>query len=61
MLLMLSPTDILLVLLVLVVLFGGKKIPELAKGLGEGIRNFKGSVKNENSSEEAKEEKGRPK
>jgi sec-independent protein translocase protein TatA len=61
MLLMLSPTDILLVLLVLVVLFGGKKIPELAKGLGEGIRNFKGSVKNENSSEEAKEEKRQPK
>jgi sec-independent protein translocase protein TatA len=30
-----------------VLLFGGKKIPELAKGLGEGIRNFKTSLKGE--------------
>ena len=42
-----SPTDILIVIVVAVLLFGGKKIPELAKGLGEGIRNFKGSVKDE--------------
>lgn len=55
MLLMLSPTDILLVVLVLVVLFGGKKIPELAKGLGLGIKNFKGAVKSEDSSEESKD------
>ena len=40
-----SPMDLLLVLLVFVLLFGGKKIPELAMGLGQGIRNFKGSVK----------------
>jgi sec-independent protein translocase protein TatA len=30
---------------VAVLLFGGKKIPEVAKGLGEGIRNFKTSLK----------------
>ncbi|MEA1914662.1 MAG: twin-arginine translocase TatA/TatE family subunit [Campylobacterota bacterium] len=30
---------------VVVLLFGGKKIPELAKGLGQGIKNFKGAVK----------------
>ncbi len=36
----------LLVILVLAVhLFGSSKIPELAKGLGEGIRNFKQSMK----------------
>ena len=28
-------------------LFGGKKIPELAKGLGQGIKNFKKSVKDD--------------
>lgn len=39
--------EIIFVLVVAVVLFGGKKIPELAKGLGEGIRNFKHSVKSE--------------
>lgn len=52
-----GPGDILVILLVLVVLFGGKKIPELAKGLGQGIRNFKGEMKSEEPSEESKEEK----
>jgi sec-independent protein translocase protein TatA len=49
-----SPTDLLLVLLVFVLLFGGKKIPDLAKGLGQGIRNFKGAVKSEEDSDEQK-------
>ncbi len=52
-----SPSDILVIVLVLVLLFGGKKIPELAKGLGQGIRNFKGAVKSEDGSEESKDEK----
>ena len=51
-----SPTDILVVLLVFLVLFGGKKIPELAKGLGQGIRNFKGAVKTDEEPAESKEE-----
>ena len=33
--------EILLIVLVVVVLFGGKKIPELMKGLGKGVRSFK--------------------
>jgi sec-independent protein translocase protein TatA len=37
--------EILVILAVAILLFGGKKIPELAKGLGEGIRNFKESLK----------------
>ena len=37
--------ELLVILGVAVLLFGGKKIPELAKGLGEGIRNFKTAVK----------------
>lgn len=49
-----SPTDLLLVLLVFVLLFGGKKIPDLAKGLGQGIRNFKGAVKSEEEPDEEK-------
>ena len=36
----LGPYEIVLILLVVVLLFGGKKIPELAKGLGKGIREF---------------------
>ena len=51
-----SPTDILVVLLVFLVLFGGKKIPELAKGLGQGIRNFKGAVKSDEEAAEPKED-----
>lgn len=39
--------ELLVILVVAVLLFGGKKIPEVAKGLGEGIRNFKNSLKGE--------------
>ena len=36
-----APTHLLLIFLIVVLLFGGRKIPEVMKGLGEGIRNFK--------------------
>jgi sec-independent protein translocase protein TatA len=42
-----SGPDILVVLGIAVLLFGGKKLPELAKGLGEGIKSFKQAVKEE--------------
>jgi sec-independent protein translocase protein TatA len=38
--------EMLLVAGVLILLFGAKKLPGLARGLGEGIRNFKGELKN---------------
>ncbi len=41
---------------VVVLLFGGKKIPELAKGLGQGIKNFKSAVKEDEPSEVASKE-----
>lgn len=37
----LGPTELILIVLVLVLLFGAKKIPELMKGLGSGIKEFK--------------------
>ena len=40
-----SPMHILLILLVVVLLFGGKKIPELMRGLGQGMREFKKASK----------------
>ena len=40
-----SPMHILLILLVVVLLFGGRKIPELMKGIGEGMRKFKKASK----------------
>jgi sec-independent protein translocase protein TatA len=39
--------ELLVILLVFMVLFGGKKLADVGKGLGEGIRNFKHSVKGE--------------
>ena len=43
----LSGPDLLVVVGIAALLFGGKKIPELAKGLGEGIKNFKTALKEE--------------
>ncbi len=37
--------EIILILLVVLILFGAKKIPELAQGLGKGIREFKKAMK----------------
>jgi sec-independent protein translocase protein TatA len=39
--------EIMVVLLILVFIFGTSRIPELGKGLGEGIKNFKKAVKGE--------------
>ena len=36
--------EVLLIFLVVLLLFGAKRLPELAKGLGKGIREFKGAV-----------------
>lgn len=40
-----QPTHLLVIGVVLLVLFGGKKLPELGKGLGEGLRGFKDGMK----------------
>ena len=52
----LGMTELLIVLGVAVLMFGGKKIPELAKGLGEGIKNFKTALK-EDDKKDAEEKK----
>mgnify|MGYP001545037710 CR=1 FL=1 len=40
-------TEILVILVIVVLLFGGKKIPELMKGLGTGIKEFKNAAKDD--------------
>ena len=40
----LGTTEIILLVLVVLLLFGGKKIPELMKGLGKGVRSFKDGI-----------------
>ena len=41
---MLGTPEIVLIVLVVLLLFGGKKIPELMKGLGKGVKSFKDGV-----------------
>jgi sec-independent protein translocase protein TatA len=52
--------ELLLILLVLLVLFGGRKIPELARGLGEGIKNFRGAIREPEKDEDSGQEQERP-
>ena len=49
--------EILVILFVVFIFFGPKKLPELGKGLGRGIRNFKDSIKGKDE-DEPKDEKG---
>ncbi len=45
----LSPMHLLLILIIVVILFGGKRIPELMRGLGTGIKEFKAGMRDEPS------------
>jgi sec-independent protein translocase protein TatA len=49
---LLRPQHLLVILAVALFVFGGKKLPELGKGLGEGIRSFKDSLKQATGNEE---------
>jgi sec-independent protein translocase protein TatA len=48
---LLIPSHLLLLLGLFMLFFGAKKLPELGKGLGDGIRSFKGSMKEIRNSE----------
>jgi sec-independent protein translocase protein TatA len=53
-----SPFHLILIILVIVLLFGGKKIPELMKGIGQGMKEFKkASAYNEETDNEKSEAK----
>jgi sec-independent protein translocase protein TatA len=49
-------TEIILILLVVVLLFGGRKIPELMKGIGQGLKDFKKASKVEDEPEKPKDQ-----
>ena len=53
----LGGTEILVIALVVLLLFGGKKIPELMKGLGTGVKSFKDGMKGVTDVEEDEKEK----
>ena len=52
----LGPPEIIIIFLVIVLMFGGKKLPELAKGLGKGIKEFR-KAQTEEDEPEVKENK----
>jgi sec-independent protein translocase protein TatA len=45
----LGPTEIILILAIVLLLFGGKKIPELMRGIGKGVKSFKDGIKDEDT------------
>ena len=51
-------TEIILILLVVVLLFGGRKIPELMKGLGQGLKDFKKASRVDDVPDNTKAESG---
>lgn len=53
----LGPMELGLVLLIVFFLFGAKRLPEMGKGIGEGIKNFKKSIKGDDGSDKEKQEK----
>ena len=54
--LMIGNAEIILIVLVVLLLFGGKKIPELMRGLGSGVKSFKDGMREGDKPEEKKEE-----
>ncbi len=50
-------TEIILIILVVVLLFGGRKIPELMKGIGQGMKEFKKASKVEDETSGTEEDK----
>lgn len=53
---MIGPWQIVLIVIVLILLFGGRKIPELMKGLGQGLTEFKKATKSGSKNEESEED-----
>ncbi len=57
-----GPTELLLIVLIIVIIFGARRLPELGKSLGEGIKNFKKSISSkEKESEKSNETQPPPK
>ncbi len=52
--------ELLVILVIVVLIFGAGKLPQLGKGLGEGIKNFRDSMKEGQKGDEKKEEPKKP-
>lgn len=59
----LGPGELILIALIIVIIFGARRLPELGKSLGQGIKNFKKSITSEEKEEKDKqslEDKNKP-
>jgi len=48
-----GPGQIVIILVIVILLFGGRKIPELMKGIGEGLKEFKKATKDDSTDSES--------
>ncbi len=55
-----GPTELLLIVLIIVIIFGARKLPELGKSLGEGIKNFRRSISSKDKENETPPDKSEP-
>lgn len=54
---MFGTTELIVILVIVLLLFGGRKIPELMKGLGKGVKEFKDASKGENGNNDSTDKK----
>ncbi len=55
-----GPTELLLIVFIIIVIFGARRLPELGKSLGEGIKNFKKSIGSKEKDKEPLEKENPP-
>jgi sec-independent protein translocase protein TatA len=55
-----GPTELLLIILIVVFIFGARRLPELGKSLGEGIKNFRKSISSKEKEKKSPPEKTEP-
>ena len=55
-----GPTELILIILIIVIIFGARKLPELGKSLGEGIKNFRKSISGKEKDEDTPSDKPQP-
>ena len=53
----LGPTELIIIFLIVLVLFGARRIPDIAKGLGRGIKDFKTALREEEDDDKVSEPK----
>jgi len=53
----LGAQELIIILVIILILFGADKLPKLAKGLGEAVKEFRKSSRDDNSNSESKESK----